>query len=337
MNGKIEVIEVNNTNVNNKTRNARKLKQTLSELYPYGHLDLRSSDFGYWSCSICGKRGDDYTHPKDFECASKTKRTKLFYDTAVLETRKFFDKTGINKAIIGVSGGIDSALVAAITAEAIGGHNITGISMPSRFSSSGSLTDAEELMINLGGGYMVVEIEDLVEQFTNKLKLSGLAHENVQARVRGTVLMSVSNMKGGIVMTTGNRSEILMGYCTMYGDTVGGFAPISKLYKTEVYDLAEYGNSLNEVIPKNTIMKPPSAELRHNQFDTDSLPEYSELDPFLKAYDQFGGRVPEKLMECFNKEFSKTVLNRITSNSWKWDQLPTGPEFKISPEIKNDW
>ena len=212
------------------------------------------------------------------------------WSALVLGVRDYLRKCGFTKALLGLSGGIDSALVAAIAVEALGPENVQGIGMPSEFSSSGSLTDAELLAENLGIPFSVLPIREIYDGFTARLEPFfrgtdfGLAEENVQPRIRGTLLMAVSNKTGALVLTTGNKSEMATGYCTLYGDMVGALAVIGDLYKTEVYALARWVNRDREIIPNDTLTKPPSAELRHGQKDTDSLPEYEVLDPLLRAY-----------------------------------------------------
>ena len=212
------------------------------------------------------------------------------WQALVLGTRDYLHKCGFQKAILGLSGGIDSALVATIAVEALGAENVQGIGMPSEFSSSGSLTDAEQLAKNLGIAFSVLPIREIYDDFTQRLEpffagtAFGLAEENVQPRIRGTLLMAVSNKTGALVLTTGNKSEMATGYSTLYGDMVGALAVIGDLYKTEVYALCRWINREREIIPSDTITKPPSAELRHGQKDTDSLPDYEILDPILRAY-----------------------------------------------------
>jgi len=208
----------------------------------------------------------------------------------VLGTRDYVRKCGFSKALVGLSGGIDSALVAAIAVDALGAENVQGIGMPSEFSSTGSVTDAEMLARNLGIGFTMVPIKAMYTEFVGALDPFfagtnfGLAEENLQPRIRGTLLMAVSNKTGALVLTTGNKSEMACGYCTLYGDMVGALAVIADVYKTEVYALARYANREREVIPLDTITKPPSAELRPGQKNTDSLPPYEVLDPMLRAY-----------------------------------------------------
>jgi NAD+ synthase (glutamine-hydrolysing) len=219
-----------------------------------------------------------------------TTDTARTWSALVLGTRDYLRKCGFTKALLGLSGGIDSALVAAIAVEALGPENVTGIGMPSAFSSSGSVTDAELLARNLGIAFSTIAIGETFTRFETALEPFfagtpfGLAEENLQPRIRGTLLMALSNKTGALVLTTGNKSEMACGYCTLYGDMVGALAVIADVYKTEVYELAHYVNRDREIIPSDTITKPPSAELRPGQKDTDSLPPYDVLDPMLRAY-----------------------------------------------------
>ena len=220
--------------------------------------------------------------------------TERTWKALVLGTRDYLGKCGFKKAIVGLSGGIDSALVAAIAVEALGAENVQGVGMPSEFSSSGSVTDAEKLARNLGIAFSTVPIREIYTQFEQSLEpvfastgvgtSFGLAEENLQPRIRGSVLMALSNKTGALVLTTGNKSEMACGYCTLYGDMVGALAVIGDVYKTEVYALSRWVNRGGEVIPNDTLTKPPSAELRPGQKDTDSLPPYDVLDPILRAY-----------------------------------------------------
>ena len=207
------------------------------------------------------------------------------WSALVLGTRDYVRKCGFSKALIGLSGGIDSALVAAIAVEALGAENVLGVGMPSEFSSTGSIDDARALAENLGIRFELVAIHDVFAATAKTLEPLfagtpfGLAEENLQSRIRGALLMALSNKFGALVLTTGNKSEMSTGYCTLYGDMVGALAVIGDVYKTRVYQLAHYANREREVIPRNTIEKPPSAELRPGQKDTDSLPPYEVLDP----------------------------------------------------------
>jgi NAD+ synthase (glutamine-hydrolysing) len=212
------------------------------------------------------------------------------WDALVLGTRDYVRKCGFSKALVGLSGGIDSALVAAIAVEALGAENVVGVGMPTEFSSLGSIEDARKLARNLGIRFELMPIHDVFAQFQHVLRplfagtSFGLAEENLQPRIRGTLLMALSNKFGALVLTTGNKSEMSTGYCTLYGDMVGALAVIGDVMKTRVYELSRYVNRTKEVIPWATIEKPPSAELRPEQRDTDSLPPYDVLDPILEAY-----------------------------------------------------
>jgi NAD+ synthase (glutamine-hydrolysing) len=212
------------------------------------------------------------------------------WNALVLGTRDYVRKCGFSKVLVGLSGGIDSALVAAIAVEALGKENVIGVGMPTEYSSLGSIEDARKLAKNLGVRFELLPIHDVFAQFQHVLQPLfagtpfGLAEENLQPRIRGTLLMALSNKFGALVLTTGNKSEMSTGYCTLYGDMVGALAVIGDVMKTRVYALSRYVNRVKEVIPWETISKPPSAELRPEQRDTDSLPPYEVLDPILEAY-----------------------------------------------------
>jgi NAD+ synthase (glutamine-hydrolysing) len=212
------------------------------------------------------------------------------WNALVLGTRDYVRKCGFSKVLVGLSGGIDSALVAAIGVEALGAKNVLGVGMPSEYSSLGSIEDARRLAKNLGIRFELLPIHDVFAQYQKVLKPLfagtpfGLAEENLQSRIRGTMLMGLSNKFGSLVLTTGNKSEMSVGYCTLYGDMVGALAVIGDVAKTKVYELSRYANREREVIPRETIEKAPSAELRPEQLDTDSLPPYEVLDPILEAY-----------------------------------------------------
>ncbi len=216
--------------------------------------------------------------------------TEAAYRALVLGTRDYVHKCGFRKALIGLSGGIDSALVAAIAAEALGAENVIGVGMPSPYSSEGSINDSRKLAANLGIRFELVEISGLFHEYTRTLEplFKGLpadiTEENIQSRIRGNLLMALSNKLGALVLTTGNKSEMAVGYCTLYGDMVGALAVIGDLVKTRVYAVSRWLNREREVIPYDTLEKPPSAELRPDQKDTDSLPPYETLDPILEAY-----------------------------------------------------
>jgi NAD+ synthetase len=216
--------------------------------------------------------------------------TAAAYQALVLGTRDYIRKCGFKKALVGLSGGIDSALVAAIAADALGAENVTGIGMPSPYSSTGSIDDSRALAHNLGIRFELLPISGLFAEFTHTLdplfagRKPDATEENLQARIRGSLLMALSNKFSALVLTTGNKSEMAVGYCTLYGDMVGALAVIGDLVKTRVYALCRWVNRNGEIIPEAILTKPPSAELRPDQKDTDSLPPYEVLDPILEAY-----------------------------------------------------
>jgi NAD+ synthase (glutamine-hydrolysing) len=222
--------------------------------------------------------------------AKEDNETAAIWNALVLGTRDYVRKCGFSKVLVGLSGGIDSALVAAIGVEALGAENVIGVGMPSEYSSLGSIADARKLAKNIGVRFELLPIHDVFAQYQSVLQPLfagtpfGLAEENLQSRIRGGLLMALSNKFGALVLTTGNKSEMATGYCTLYGDMVGALAVIGDVMKTRVYDLSRYANREREVIPRETLEKPPSAELRPEQRDTDSLPPYDVLDPILEAY-----------------------------------------------------
>jgi NAD+ synthase (glutamine-hydrolysing) len=219
-----------------------------------------------------------------------TDEVAAMWQALVLGTRDYVRKCGFSKALVGLSGGIDSALVATIAVEALGAENVLGVGMPSEYSSLGSIEDARQLAKNLGVRFELLPVHDVFAQYREVLKPLfegtpfGLAEENLQSRIRGTLLMALSNKFGALVLTTGNKSEMSTGYCTLYGDMVGALAVIGDVMKTRVYALSQYVNRERDVIPRATMEKAPSAELRPEQRDTDSLPPYDVLDPILEAY-----------------------------------------------------
>lgn len=257
------------------------------------------------------------------------------YAALVLGTRDYVRKCGFKKAIIGLSGGIDSALTAAIAAEALGPENVVGVGMPSPFSSQGSIDDARELATNLGIRFELLPIGDTFKCFRATLQpvFTGLpddvTEENLQARIRGVLLMALSNKFGALVLSTGNKSELAVGYCTLYGDMVGGLAVISDVPKTMVYRISEYVNSCRPVIPNSTMTKAPSAELRPNQFDSDSLPPYEVLDRILEGYVEDLKSARQIAEETgFDLEFVKGVVRMVERAEYKRQQA--APGIKIS-------
>jgi NAD+ synthase (glutamine-hydrolysing) len=255
------------------------------------------------------------------------------WQALVVGLRDYVVKNNFPSVVLGISGGIDSAVVAAIAADAIGPERVHGIALPSKYSSDHSLSDAKALAMAIGLKYRIIEIEPMVQSFISNLGLAGLAEENVQARVRGTTLMGLSNQEGHLVLATGNKSELAVGYSTLYGDAVGGFAPIKDLYKTQVWDLARWRNqqAINEgqaaPIPVNSINKEPSAELRPGQKDTDSLPDYKVLDQILHIYiDQDGGR-PGAISAGFDAALVDRIVQMVDRAEYKRRQYPPGTKI----------
>jgi NAD+ synthase (glutamine-hydrolysing) len=257
-----------------------------------------------------------------------------FFKALVLGLRDYLQKSGMpQKVILGLSGGIDSALVAAIAAEAVGAGRVTGLTMPSEFSSPGSVHDSVALAQNLGIQVHEVSIRSLYDTFGQTLDpffqgtAFNVAEENLQSRIRGVILMAMSNKFGHILLNTGNKSEMAVGYCTLYGDMAGGLSVISDLYKTEVYQLSRWLNDSwykREVIPWNTIVKPPSAELRPDQKDSDSLPEYDVLDPILRMYIEEQCSRAEIVSAGFDRDMVERVVRLVDLNEYKRRQSPPG-------------
>lgn len=256
-------------------------------------------------------------------------------DALVLGTRDYVRKCGFSKALVGLSGGIDSALVAAIAVQALGAENVVGIGMPTEYSSLGSIDDARKLAKNLGIRFELLPIHDVFAQFQHVLQPLfagtpfGLAEENLQPRIRGTLLMALSNKFGALVLTTGNKSEMSTGYCTLYGDMVGALAVIGDVMKTRVYALSRYVNRGKEIIPWATIEKPPSAELRPGQMDTDSLPPYEVLDPILEAYvERYCSAEQIAEEQAVDVQLVKSVLQLVERSEYKRQQA--APVLKVT-------
>ncbi len=255
------------------------------------------------------------------------------WNALVLGLRDYIVKNGFRSVVLGLSGGIDSSVCAAIAADAIGAENVHGVSMPSRWSSDHSRSDADDLAERLGLPYSVEPIADLVAPFDEQLKLEGLAAENVQARVRGVILMGLSNLQGHLVLTTGNKTELAVGYSTIYGDSVGGFAPIKDVPKMLVWELARWRNEHaaargeTEPIPANSIEKPPSAELRPGQVDQDSLPPYEVLDAVLEHYVGAQRGVAEIVELGFDEAMVRRIAQLVDRAEWKRRQGAIGPKI----------
>jgi NAD+ synthase (glutamine-hydrolysing) len=259
------------------------------------------------------------------------------YKALVLGTRDYVMKNGFKKVVLGLSGGIDSALTACVAVDALTSENVVGVLMPSDFSSRGSVEDSRRLGKNLGIELVTIPITNVLNAFIEALKPGfkdakpDVTEENLQARIRGTYLMSLSNKFGWLVLSTGNKSEISTGYCTLYGDMAGGFAVLKDVMKTTVYRLAEYCNRLSggERIPREIIEKPPSAELRPDQLDTDTLPPYDILDPILKAYVEDDRSFSEMIDMGFDEKLVGRVIRMVDTNEYKRRQA--APGVKITP------
>ena len=255
------------------------------------------------------------------------------WQALVVGLRDYVKKNGFPSVILGLSGGIDSAVTAAIAADAVGAKRVFGIAMPSQYSSDHSLSDAADSAKRIGLNYRVIEIQTMVNGFLNSLGLTGIAEENVQARVRGTTLMGLSNQEGHLVLATGNKSELAVGYSTLYGDAVGGYAPIKDLLKSEVWAIARWRNKIavargeHEPIPLNSITKEPSAELRPDQKDSDSLPDYEVLDQLLAIYIENDGGLQGLISAGFDVALATKVIQMVDRAEYKRRQYPPGPKI----------
>ena len=255
------------------------------------------------------------------------------WNALVLGVRDYVRKNGFKSVVLGLSGGIDSAVCAAIAVDAIGANNVFGVSLPSRFSSDHSLSDAALLAKNTGLVYSTEPIETYVEQFVDKLSLEGLAAENLQARIRAVILMAKSNSNGHLLLSTGNKTELAVGYSTIYGDAAGGYAPIKDVEKTLVWDLARYRNELatkqgnTPPIPEASISKPPSAELRPGQLDQDSLPDYAVLDRILELHIEQRMSESEIIAQGLDATTVESVIRLVSISEWKRRQSAIGPRI----------
>jgi NAD+ synthase (glutamine-hydrolysing) len=270
--------------------------------------------------------------PLEHRCAPSLEDEAEVYQALVLGTGDYVRKNGFRKVVIGLSGGIDSSLTAVVAVDALGVENVMGVAMPSRFSSEGSLRDARELAENLGIKLLTIPIEEPFSAFLNVLAEPfagtefGVTEENIQSRIRGTIIMSLSNKFGWLVLATGNKSEMATGYATLYGDMAGGFAVIKDVPKTLVYRLCSYRNAQGPVpvIPPRVIEKEPSAELRPDQRDSDTLPPYDVLDPILEAYVEDDRSAEEIVAMGFDEALVKRVVTMVNRNEYKRRQAPPG-------------
>ena len=301
--------------VDSKARMLVRLKQFKTDLV---YLDIKTKD------EITVVEEHFLTKPNE---------TWQVWNALVLGLRDYVVKNNFKSVVLGLSGGIDSAVCATIAADALGAENVYGVSMPSKYSSDGSKDDALDLAERRKINYRVEAIEPLVKPFESQLELSGLSAENLQARVRGLILMSLSNKEGHLTLTTGNKTELAVGYSTIYGDTVGGYAPLKDVEKTLVWELAKWRNQYainrgeEEPIPKSSIEKPPSAELRPDQVDQDSLPPYDVLDAILEAYVNQRRSSAEIVGYGFDSEMVHKVLTLVDRAEWKRRQGAIGPKI----------
>ena len=290
--------------------------------------------------TIQGEILQQSTHVPDRELKpdtlTETLNIPLIYDALILGIKDYFTKMGFKKAILGSSGGIDSAVVLALACEALGAENVKGLLMPSPYSTGHSVTDAEQLSINLKNDYNIIPIKNIYKSFLTELKPLfadlpfSIAEENIQSRTRGNLLMAVANKFGYILLNTSNKSELATGYGTLYGDMAGGIGVLGDCYKLQIYELAKYINRNEEIIPQNIITKPPSAELRPDQKDSDSLPDYSILDKLLYQYIELQKDPQEIKNQGFDAALVDRVLKMVNVNEYKRNQFC--PIIRISPK-----
>ena len=276
---------------------------------------------------------EDELIPQSLDCNFNIEE---IYEALILGIKDYFDKMGFKKAILGSSGGIDSAVALVLACNALGEENVMAVLMPSQYSSEHSVSDAEQLSINLKNPYQIIPIKNIYESFLEELKPLykdlpfNVAEENIQARTRGNLLMAIANKFNYILLNTSNKSECAVGYGTLYGDMAGGLALLGDLYKTQVYALANFINKEKEIIPKHIINKAPSAELRPNQKDSDSLPDYSTLDAILYQYIELNKSSSELIAQGYEKELVLRILNMVSRNEYKRNQFC--PILRISPK-----
>jgi len=276
----------------------------------------------------------DTQNPGEPELQSKTDRIEKIHDALVLGIRDYFEKMGFRQATLGLSGGIDSAVTVVLAVRALGAENVRVLLLPSKYSSDHSVEDARQLAENLGIRYDVVRIQSAVDAFEKELTplfegtQSGIAEENIQARARGIYLMAISNKFGHILLNTTNKSECAVGYGTLYGDMNGGLAVLGDVYKADVFKMARFMNTNGEIIPENSIVKPPSAELRPDQKDTDSLPEYEILDEILFSFIEQNLSPGEIENKGFDPEVVKKVIRMVNINEYK--RFQAAPILRVS-------
>ena len=301
-------------------------QQFEEELF-YIDLDLEVKEQPKGSILEIRQKASELDLPQSAQLLSKN---ESLYSALKLGLFDYVSKNNFEKVLVGLSGGIDSALTATIAVDSLGSNNVVGVALPSKYNTEESLVDARVLAENLDIEFKVIEIEEIVNIFRNTLKesvndeLGQTTDENIQSRVRGNILMALSNQTGAMVVSTGNKSEMAVGYSTLYGDLAGGFALLKDLYKTEVYNLANFRNSISNVIPQNTIDKEPSAELRPDQFDKDSLPEYELLDQILRMYIEEDSSSEKIISMGIDENIVFDVLSKVDRNEYKRKQVAPG-------------
>ena len=279
---------------------------------------------------VISEEPTSHSVPANSSIATPLSDEAVMWQGLVMGLRDYVGKNGFRSVVLGLSGGIDSALVAAIAIDALGAKRVNGVAMPSKYSSGHSVEDAQALADATGIHFRITPIAPMVDAYMANVVLKGLAEENLQARVRGTTLMGISNQEGHLVLATGNKSELAVGYSTLYGDAVGGFAPIKDIYKTDVWSLASYRNALaiergeTPPIPERSITKEPSAELRPDQKDSDSLPDYPLLDQVLRAYVDEDHGYQVLLSDGFDPELVRRVISLVDKAEFKRRQYPPG-------------
>ena len=284
---------------------------------------------------IVSEQPTSHATPANSSIAIRLSNEAEMWQALVMGLRDYVGKNGFRSVVLGLSGGIDSALVAAIAIDALGAKRVNGVAMPSKYSSGHSVEDAQALADATGIHFRITPIAPMVDAYMDNLVLKGLAEENLQARVRGTTLMGISNQEGHLVLATGNKSELAVGYSTLYGDAVGGFAPIKDIYKTDVWALSRYRNALaiergeTPPIPDRSITKEPSAELRPDQKDSDSLPDYPLLDQVLRAYVDEDHGYEALLTDGFDPELVRRVISLVDKAEYKRRQYPPGTKVSV--------
>jgi len=284
---------------------------------------------------VISEQPTSHATPANSSIATPLSDEAEMWQALVMGLRDYVGKNGFRSVVLGLSGGIDSALVAAIAIDALGAKRVNGVAMPSKYSSGHSVEDAQALADATGIHFRITPIAPMVDAYMDNVVLKGLAEENLQARVRGTTLMGISNQEGHLVLATGNKSELAVGYSTLYGDAVGGFAPIKDIYKTDVWALSRYRNALatergeTPPIPDRSITKEPSAELRPDQKDSDSLPDYPLLDQVLRAYVDEDHGYEALLADGFDPELVRRVISLVDKAEYKRRQYPPGTKVSV--------